>query len=423
MNQFANTDESMINQLSKIFFLYLLFVGLAIGENYAQNESGHQVKNPIDTVDIEKRNFLSDILNSNKKASNDSINPLPKIKIGGALRLNYSYKNYDEENMDRLGDFGFELFRLNADIDYKDIFLSVEYRWYGDFNAIRYGYFGYHITDQSSVQIGIHQVPFGILPYASDSFWFNATYYLGFEDDYDAGIKFIYDNELWNIQGAFYKNPEYIDSERYGRYSFDLVTDDIQTNQEINQLNLRSVYKWTLGEDLLMQLGASIEVGQIYNKTTKEKGNRHAFALHNNLFYKNWNLHFQWIDYEFNPKNPEGLSDETIQFGAFMFPFLVNSKANVYTFNMSNKIDINGKYLDKIKLYVNMSLVNPKKDYGSNSKQIVLGTTLIKRGLYAYFDYIFGQNMWFSGGPGIGLEHPEDQDWNSRLNINFGYYF
>jgi hypothetical protein len=403
--------------------LLILLIILVIGENHAQNEPDNPVKNPLDSIENEKRSFLNDILNANKNSNRDSLRQLPKIKIGGALRLNYSWRNYDQQNMDRLGDFGFELFRLNADIDYKDIFFSVEYRWYGDFNAIHHGYFGYHLTDHSSIQIGIHQVPFGILPYASHSFWFNATYYLGFEDDYDAGIKFIYDSKSWNIQGAFYKNPEYIDSERYGRYSFDLVTDDIQANQEINQFNLRSVYKWKLNEDLIMNLGASIEAGQIYNKTTEKKGNRHAFALHNNMFYKNWNLQFQWIDYEYNPQNPQGLSDDTIQFGAFMYPFMVSSKADVYTFNVANEININGKYLDKIKLYVDMSMVRPKQGYGSDSKQIVLGTTLIKRGLYAYFDYIFGQNMWFSGGPGIGLEHPEDQDWNSRLNINFGYYF
>jgi len=404
--------------------LLILLLVSVIGLTYSQNnQTFDQERNPPDHVENEKTNFLSDILNSEKKNNVDSLKTLPKIKIGGALRLNYSYKNYDQDNMDRMGDFGFELFRLNADIDYKDIFLSVEYRWYGSFNAIHHGYFGYHLSKNSSLQIGIHQVPFGILPYAAHSFWFNATYYLGFEDDYDAGIKYIYDDTSWNLQAAFYKNPEYIDSERYGRYSFDLVTDDIQANQEINQFNIRSAYKWKLSADLLMNLGVSVEAGQIYNKITKEKGNRHAFALHNNLFYKKWNMHLQWISYEYNPKNPEDLSDKTIQFGAFMFPFEVSTKADVYTFNLSNDIHINKKFLDRIKVYLNMSMVSPKQGYGSNSKQIVLGTTLIKRGLYAYFDYIFGQNMWFSGGPGIGLAHPEDETWNSRLNINFGYYF
>lgn len=403
--------------------IFLLLLVSVIDLNYGQNIQNPDNQKVSDSTKKARSNFLSDILNSEERAKTDSLRPLPKIKIGGALRLNYSYKNYDQENKDRLGDFGFELFRLNADIDYKDIYFSAEYRWYGNFNAIHHGYFGYHLTDRSSIEIGIHQVPFGILPYSSDSFWFNATYYIGFEDDYDTGIKYIYDTASWNIQAAFYKNPEYIDSERYGRYSFDLVTDDIQTNQEINQFNLRTIYKWHLNDDLLMKLGGSVEAGKIYNKTTKEKGNRHAFALHNNLFYKNWNLHFQYINYEFNPKNPDDLSDKTIQFGAFMFPFEVSTKANVYTFNISNKLLIDGKYLDRLKFYFNYSQVSPKQGYGSDSKQIVIGTTLIKRGLYAYFDYIFGQNMWFSGGPGVGLSHPEDTAWKSRLNINFGYYF
>lgn len=403
--------------------IFLLLLVSVIDLNYGQNTADALPQKVPENSNKVRSNFLSDILNSEQRAKTDSLNPLPKIRIGGALRLNYSYRNYDQENMDRLGDFGFELFRLNADIDYKDIFFSVEYRWYGNFNAIHHGYFGYHLTERSSIEIGIHQVPFGILPYASDSFWFNATYYIGFEDDYDTGIKYIFDSSSWNIQAAFYKNPEYIDSERYGRYSFDLVTDDIQTNQEINQFNLRAINKWRLNDVLLMKLGASVEVGKIYNKTTKEKGNRFATALHNNLFYKNWNLHLQWINYEYQPKNPENVNDKTIQFGAFMFPFEVSTKANVYTVNLSNMLMIDGKYLDRIKIYFNYSQVSPKQGYGSDSKQIVIGTTLIKRGLYAYFDYILGQNMWFSGGPGVGLEHPGDTNWNSRLNINFGYYF
>lgn len=413
----------MRSSLLKFIVFQLLLICFGVRTNYAQFDTDDSETIFYDTSKDEKTNFLKDILKSKKLNVSDSVKNIPELNIGGALRLNYSYKDYDDQNKDRLGDFGFELFRLDADITYKDIFLLVEFRWYSDFNAIRRGYFGYRVTDQTSFQIGIHQVPFGMIPYASHSFWFNATYYLGFEDDYDAGIKIIHDNQQWNLQAAFYKNPEYTDSERYGRYSFDLVTDEIQTNEEINQFNLRAVYKWRLNDHFLMNVGASAETGQIYNKTTEKKGSRHAIALHSNMFYKKWNFQLQWINYEFNPENPEGLSDKTVQFGAFMFPFLVSSKANVYSLNVAKQIDINGKYLDHIKLYLNTSMVEPKIDFGSSSKQIVIGTTLIKRGLYAYFDCIFGQNMWFSGGPGIGLSHPEDQNWNSRLNINLGYYF
>ena len=413
-----------INNKLSLNYCLIFFLLLVVLQTTSQNKHEEfQSKSSLDSLESVRINNLIDKAIAEKFKSRDSINSLPKIKFGGAIRLNYSLKDYDDKNKDRFGDFGFEVFRINVDIDYKDIFLSVEQRWYESFNAIHHAYFGYHINKTMDVQIGVNQVPFGISPFAAHSFWFNATYYLGFEDDYDTGVKFIYDTNLWNIQAAFYKNSEYINSTRYGRYSFDLVTDDIQTNEEVNQFNLRSIYKLKTNQDLIMNLGLSVEYGEIYNQTTTKKGNRHAFAIHNNAFYKNWNLHLQWIDYEFNPKNPEDISTKTIQFGAFMFPFMASSKANIYTFNLAKELKINGKYIDKIKLYSNLSLVNPKKNYGSTSKQFVFGTTLIKRGLYAYFDYIFGQNMWFSGGPGIGLKHPDENAWKSRLNINLGYYF
>jgi len=407
----------------KIGFIILLSI-LVHQVNTAQNnQDGSQIKRNSNSVNNVKTQSLINKAISKIFKANDSVNSIPKIKIGGAIRLNYSWQDYNDQRKDRVGDFGFEVFRLNADIDYGDIFLSVEQRWYESFNAIHHAYFGYHINNTLDVQIGVNQVPFGISPYAAHSFWFNATYYLGFEDDYDSGIKFIYDTDLWNIQAAFYKNSEYINATRYGRYSFDLVTEGDQTNEEINQLNIRSIYKWKLNDNLKFNLGLSLESGQIYNQTTTKNGNRRAFAMHNNVFYKNWNLHLQYIDYEFNPKNPDGISEETIQFGAFMFPFMASSKANIYTLNIARTLTINSKYVDKIKFYGNLSMVDPKMGYGSPSKQIVLGSTIIKRGLYAYFDYIFGQNMWFSGGPGIGLQHPNDKAWKSRLNINFGYYF
>jgi hypothetical protein len=54
----------------------------------------------------------------------------------------------------------------------------------------------------------------------------------------------------------------------------------------------------------------------------------------------------------------------------------------------------------------------------------VLGCLLVaQEKVYAYVDWIAGQNMWFAGGPGIGLNVPASAGWQSRLNINIGYFF
>jgi len=346
-----------------------------------------------------------------------------QLTFGGAIRLNYSWKTYDSELKKRGGDFGFELFRLEADGECGNIYFSIQYRWYEYFEAIHHGYFGYHLTPDLDLEIGIHQVPFGILPYASHSFWFGATYYLGFEDDYDAGIKMIFKKKRWTFHAAFYKNPEYIDNSRLGRYSFDLVTKDDQTNGETNQGNIRIAYDFKPVDGMVLNVGSSGEYGGIFNGTTKNIGNRYAVALHADLKYQNWNIQLQGVHYRFNPMNPDEINDETIQFGAFMYPFMVAVDANVISFNIAKKIILDWKIIDNITFYNDFSTVFPNGESVHNSIQNVTGCMVNKKGLYLYIDWITGQNMWFAGGPGIGLDTPESDEWKGRLNVNFGYYF
>ncbi len=346
-----------------------------------------------------------------------------KFSIGGAIRLNYAWQTYNQERKERGGDFGFELFRLDVDGECGDLYFSVQYRWYEYFEAIHHGYFGYHIAPDFDLEIGIHQVPFGILPYASHSFWFGATYYLGFEDDYDTGIKLIYNLNNWTFHGAFYKNPEYIDPSRMGRYSFDLVTEGEQTNQEINQFNLRAAYDLLPTEGMVLNLGLSLEGGFIYNQTTRKKGDRYAIALHADWKYRNWNIQLQGIDYKFNPINPSDISNETIQMGAFMYPFMVAVDAQVLTFNVAKTFKPGWRVIDEISIYNDFSTVIPNGNNVHNSIQNVTGFLIVKKGLYLYTDWVTGQNMWFDGGLGIGLNESGADEWKGRININFGYYF
>jgi hypothetical protein len=346
-----------------------------------------------------------------------------KFTLGGAIRLNYAWQTYNQVRKDIGGDFGFELFRVDADGECGNIYFSVQYRWYEHFEAIHHGYFGYHIIPGFDIEVGIHQVPFGILPYASHSFWFGSTYYLGFEDDYDTGIKLNFKKNQLNLHAAFYKNPEYIDPTRLGRYSFDIVSEGDQTNQEINQFNLRAAYDLLPSDGMVLNLGVSFEGGLIYNQAIRKKGDRYAVAVHADFKYRDWNIQLQGIDYKFNPNNPTGVSDETIQFGAFMFPFLVATDAQVITFNVAKTINVGWQAIDAITFYNDFSTTIPSGSNVHNSIQNVTGFLIVKKGLYMYTDWISGQNMWFAGGPGIGLNEAGADDWNGRININFGYYF
>jgi hypothetical protein len=53
----------------------------------------------------------------------------------------------------------------------------------------------------------------------------------------------------------------------------------------------------------------------------------------------------------------------------------------------------------------------------------VTGCSFAKGPMFTYVDWIAGRNMWFVGGPGVGIREPGGDRWRSRLNVNLGLYF
>ncbi len=346
------------------------------------------------------------------------------IDFGGAVRLNYAWRDYDDQNKDRVGDFELELFRINVAGNVGDVLLDAEWRRYNDFQAIHHAWVGYDFSDELQMQLGITQVPFGIGPYMSRSFWFTGNYYAGFEDDYDTGVKFVHrPNDDWSFDYAFFKNPEYASDSRADRYSFDLVTGGDQQNTETNQLNFRAVRHLTLSDVSSMDLGLSLEAGQVYNRATEKDGNRWAVGAHMDYDTGPWNLRLQAMRYEYDVKNPEGVSDDFVQMGAFAFPFLKVAESDIYTYSLSRAIDVDWGPITGLRCYNEGTFFDPDVSNSDESIQSVTGCSVSAGGVFAYFDWIAGKNMWFAGGSGLGLDGATAGKWQSRFNVNLGYYF
>ncbi len=345
------------------------------------------------------------------------------INVGGAVRVNYAYKEYSEASKDTLGKLDFDIFAIKFNGKKGDWGLSAEYRFAKDSNFIKYGYAYYDVSPEWQIQFGINKKPFGNPGFISNSFWFSIPYYLGFEDDYDTGIKASYKNNGWNTDIAFYKNPEYGASENK-RYATDLYTGTINgtsyKNEETNQLNLRQTYvmEYKGGSTTL---GGSVEVGQIYNTDTKDNGDRYAVALHMDMSYHNWNLQAQAMQYEYdaadnNDPNKIGVSVVSWQYE-------IASKGQAYTANLSYTIPTS---FGSVKVYNDFNVMTPDVADNSydNSYQNVLGAAIAAGPTYTQVDFIMGKNMTFSTGSDdhVGLPMAGD-GWDKRVNINFGYYF
>jgi hypothetical protein len=323
------------------------------------------------------------------------------------------------------------------------VYLSAEYRFYAGYHMLHHGYFGYDFNENNKLHMGVHQVPFGIQPYASHNWFFQLPYYVGLEDDYDAGLKYLLDMDKFHLALAWYMNDEgsYTgNSLASARYSYDIVpatagetsyfgVDRNTYQNEHNQFNLRLAYD--LGKS---EIGASGQYGQLYNSALDEMGDRFAWAVHGNLNFGRVNIKAEVIGYQFNPALPETddpntTTDETddtwvIQ-GAYDFPYAVAADAMFYVGGISYGLPVDIGPISKLTFYENYTMMQKTEDAFEPSQNIITGVMVTAGSVYTYIDVAMGKNHPWLGpnyGSALAAGNPE-ADWWTRFNINMGYYF
>lgn len=345
------------------------------------------------------------------------------ISIGGAVRVNYSYKDYSDASKDKKGDLTFDMAAIKFNGKKGDWGLASEYRFTSSTDYIKYGYAYYDAIPDWQIQFGINKVPFGNRDFISNSWWFGIPYYLGFEDDHDVGIKAVYEKNGWHTDLAFYKNPEYGAYENK-RYATDLYTGTINgtaySNEETNQVNIRQTYTME-HEGGSTTFGGSVEVGQIYNSATGNTGDRYGFALHLNAKYQGWDIQAQAMQYEYDAA--DSADPNKIGVSVVSWQYEIASKGQAYTVNIAKTLPTS---FGSVKIYNDFNVMTPDVADSSydNSYQNVLGAAISYGPTYTMVDFIMGKNMTFSTAADdhVGLPMAGD-GWDKRININFGYYF
>nr|WP_320048849.1 porin [uncultured Desulfuromonas sp.] len=354
------------------------------------------------------------------------------IHFGGAMRVNYGYKDWSDTQDDKYGDAGFDLFRIDANGSINDWVLSAQYRFYSYMNCVHHGYVGYNVSDQWQVQAGIHQVPFGLQPYASHNFWFSGAYYVGLEDDYDMGVKALYHNGPWGLALAFYKNDELASASSADRYSIDVNSSatggyagaQADGNEETNQFNARLTYAFDHDDIGSTEIGVSGQWGQLYNTNTDDTGDHWAAGVHLNGNYGPVNVQLEYASYAYDPENPVGMDDDIITMGAFTYSWGAPAQADIYIANVAYTIATdNLKWLDSITLYSDNTLIKPDASDQPTSWQNVVGALFACGPVYTYVDLISAENMIFSGGNMVDETVANNDERTTRLNVNIGYYW
>ncbi|KEO74020.1 porin [Anditalea andensis] len=381
------------------------------------------------------------------------------VKVGGAFRLNTIYTYYEGQTFplgtELRNDWTWDTWRLNIDSYSKGLQFSFEYRFYPTFNThfIKYGWIGYRFKDESNLQFGITQVPFGLLTYASHSWWFQTPYYVGLEDDHQIGFNYLYPLGNWMFNVAYFplSEPRGTNETSFGelssaRYSYDVIPVEGNSNIERNQFNMRAAYKLTSGE-----IGVSVQKLQIYNLATENLGSQTAFAAHYEQDYGRWNLKSEVLYYNYNNvRNNDGDLLEVVQMGAYGFgSYDVASEAAMYVVGLAYNLPVDLGPVSHVQFYndytytqkFSTTLINEQSMKFAPTQQNVLGALVTAGKIFAYFDIAAGYNHpWISdsfGGNALGSGRGEDfreaigdhnpiagnPGWNIRFNINLGYYF
>ncbi|MDA3876467.1 MAG: carbohydrate porin [Halothiobacillus sp.] len=352
----------------------------------------------------------------------------PKIHVGGAVRFNYTLKQYDKSNRNQQGALNFDTFRLNLDGEIDNVILSVEWRYYDYMQVIHHAWVGYKFKPDWIVRAGVVKAPFGNLPYNSNSYYFSSNYYIGLEDFYQLGVSTTYKTDKWRLDFALLKNPE---PNGYGNnsYSENVVGIDnglgtsaagySRSNvKPINTVVGRAEYTWKASDDLTIKPGVSAMYGSLYDGTQRQ-GNYHAYAAHLNADLNRWNVKLQYTDFKYNLKSS---SARRLVYGAYAYNSYGPTKGKSVTGELAYTLPVKWGPITSLKFYNDYSRIYDKNASLAPTWMNVTGMAMAAGPVYAYFDFVQAKNQPFVGGnvaPVVGTSG----GLNRLFNVNLGYYF
>ena len=379
------------------------------------------------------------------------------IKVGGAMRVNYVYGSYgDEENPHRrgekIGDADLEIFRVNADIKHGDISSRIEYRWYDGYSMIHTAWLGYNLGDLGTVKAGIVRVPFGPGAYGVSSSWFfDQHFYVGLADDMDLGITWSDTFGTLALDVGYFLQSEFQtdgSSIASSRYSYDIVRWEEKADadgkvewgagengyDEQHQINLRGIY--SIGKTA--DVGVSIQYGLLKaaEGMDDDGANHYALSAHMKNVFSDFTLYSQFSYYAHNiaEETPWGTGD-LIPMGAYDFAWPIASTGLIPGLSLRyGGIDTSGiSWVNSVTPYIEWSTIMKSAENFNNSTLITLGASWTLFGALVYSDLALSNGNTFVGNDGDVYDNiyegvgdfgaTGNNSWNWRANLNLGYYF
>ncbi|MDD2989134.1 MAG: hypothetical protein PHI64_09250 [Zoogloea sp.] len=363
-----------------------------------------------------------------------------QLKIGGALRARYDHSFDYTRNVSKLS---FDTFRIDVNYDSPGLYGSAQYRFYGGafpydytsqmgrINFPAFAWLGYKLGDSTRVVAGLNQMPFGLLPYASNTFYQTLINNIGLEDVHNLGVKVQHRIDAVDIQLGFYPTDggSWAGTSRGGvRYSVNVVRADSglaggSHNRERNVMVGRLGYALPAAEGSTSELGISALRSTLHNADTDADGRRTAYAAHYAGKFGAFGLLAEAGRQSMTPRNPAAVGNGTVSFGAFDGSFNVASKGNFYSAELSYLLPVRLGPVSNITPYFNYSAFTKDKAGYKDSQRVIAGAHFSAGPLFIYTEMRWGRNDPYTGDYANGAGVGGDDVWKKTFYANIGYYF
>ncbi|UMY16767.1 hypothetical protein MMB17_19145 [Methylobacterium organophilum] len=378
-----------------------------------------------------------------------------KWTFGGAIRARID-ANFDATNArtgapDTRSYFGFDTLIVKAAYDSSTLFGAAQYRFYGgaypytresgykstfgEFNFLQFAYAGVKLSPEDSISVGLQQVPFGLVPYFSTTFFETVGFVAGLEEVYNTGLKFSHVEKDFNYQLGYFPadGGNYFGISRdASRYSTNVVKADSyvaggSNNVEQHMLVGRGEYTFFRNEAVTATVGASIWHSSIYNYDTGTYGSKQQEALHFVGTYGPWTLRAIGARVDIDPRNPGG-RNSLITIGSYDGSYNLATKAFFFSGDLSYKFTPTVGPFTEIVPYFNYSAYyKDQRAYRDTERYIVGSAWTIRNisGLYVYTEMRIGRNDPYTGAGQYtqGLAAGGDNKFKKSFYVNIGYYF
>lgn len=358
------------------------------------------------------------------------------LDIGGALRA-----RIDRDPSRDINEAGIDTFMLSFKYHNDGWTAAARYRWYGKaypYQYVRtggvrfaeYAWVGYEFDKARQLQLGLNQVPFGLQPLFSSSFYETLGNVVGLEDLQQVGAKYIQQSGDWNLQLGYYIKPAWPGhgTSNGSTYSIVITPADDPANGSRNQERGTAVARLARQLDLgawKSEIGVSVYRSLLRNLDSGGQGTRRAYALHYQGQHGPWGVKWQFARQLMTPRNPDGSQIVTV--GGYDGTFNLASRGNLHLLDLSYTFPGSTAHgwITQVRPYITYSRFDKSARGFKSSQRLFFGSSFSLKSLYIAVEWMHGKNDPYIGGSSYtqSLAAGGFNTWKSQLYVNIGYYF